>query len=202
MAAVLTQSLPAAPLDDRGPEIDNFGQINPNYYRGAQPDRAGFAVLKRLGVKTIINLRDDAMREESAWVLDSGMRYFNIPLTTSRPATAEQTAQFLKLVNDPANQPVYVHCQGGKHRAGEMTAIYRITNDGWTAAQAYREMQRYKFDSFPFHGSLKDYVYQYHDTFTQSRLAAKTAPSVTVPTGAVPGAAAVDASTTETARRQ
>ena len=55
-----------------------------------------------------------------------------------------------------------------------MTAIYRITNHSWTADQAYQEMKRYQFYSFPFQGSLRDYVYQYYDNFRQSLLAAKS----------------------------
>ena len=143
--------------------IDNFGRIDPGYYRGAQPDADGFRELRRLGIRTVIDLREDAVREEARWVRSAGMRYVNIPLSTSRPATAAETEHFLDLVNDPANQPVYVHCKGGKHRTGEMTAIYRITHDGWTADQAYREMKEYKFYAFPFQGPLRDYVYRYYD---------------------------------------
>jgi protein tyrosine/serine phosphatase len=75
------------------------------------------------------------------------MRYFNIPMKASRAATEEQTAYFLKLVNDPENWPVYVHCKGGRHRTGALTAVYRITRDGWTAEQAYDEMKRYDFNN-------------------------------------------------------
>jgi hypothetical protein len=101
------------------------------------------------------------------------MRYVNIPLSTSRPATASETEYFLRLVNDPANQPVFVHCKGGKHRTGEMTAIYRITHDSWTADQAYQEMKRYKFYSFPFQGPLKDYVYRYYDQYQHTSTLAR-----------------------------
>src|SRR5512135_3613642 len=104
------------------PDIDNFGQINENYYRGGQPDRAGFDALKRLGVKTIIDLQEDGKKEEPQWARDAGLRYFNIPLSSTRPATPAQTAYFLKLVADPGNWPVYVHCAGGRHRTGAMTA--------------------------------------------------------------------------------
>ncbi|HKS09373.1 MAG TPA: hypothetical protein VJS13_07480, partial [Pyrinomonadaceae bacterium] len=90
----------------------------------------------------------------------------NIPLSTKRAATGEQTQHFLQLVNDQANWPVYVHCKGGRHRTGEMTAIYRITNDGWTAAQAYEEMKKYDFeDSFFYPRSLKKYVFSYYERF-------------------------------------
>jgi protein tyrosine phosphatase (PTP) superfamily phosphohydrolase (DUF442 family) len=169
----ITQPIQAGSKNSFAAEIDNFGQINPNYYRGAQPDVDGYGQLKQLGVKAVINLRDDPMAEEAGWAADHGMQYFNIPLSTNKPATAEETKHFLALVNDSQNWPVYVHCQGGKHRAGEMTAIYRIAHDSWTADQAYKEMKQYKFYSFPFQGSLRDYVYHYYDDFKRSLMAAK-----------------------------
>ena len=57
------------------------------------------------------------------------MTYFQIPMTTRVAPTAAQLTQFLNIVNDPASQPVYVHCVGGRHRTGVMTAAYRITHD-------------------------------------------------------------------------
>ncbi len=152
-------------------DIENFGQINERYYRGAQPDQEGFAQLKSLGVKTVIDLREDNKPEAAGWVRGLGMQYFNIPLSSRRPATDEQTAYFLKLVNDPNNWPVYVHCAGGRHRTGEMTAIYRITNDGWMADQAYQEMKKYKWYSTGGHGPLKDYVYDYYERNAPSLVA-------------------------------
>jgi protein tyrosine phosphatase (PTP) superfamily phosphohydrolase (DUF442 family) len=145
--------------------ITNFGQINENYFRGAQPNQEGFHRLARLGVKTIVDLQEKGKEEEPGWVQSAGMKYFCIPLSGNHPATDAQTAQFLQLVNDPANWPVYVHCAAGRHRTGEMTGIYRITHDTWTADQAYQEMQKYGYYSFPFHGSLKTYVYAYYDTY-------------------------------------
>jgi protein tyrosine/serine phosphatase len=48
-------------------------------------------------------------------------------------------------VDDPANQPVYVHCVGGRHRTGVMTAIYRMIDDKWTPDRAFQEMKSYKY---------------------------------------------------------
>jgi protein tyrosine/serine phosphatase len=54
--------------------------------------------------------------------------------------------------------------QGGRHRTGEMTAIYRITHDGWAAEKAYDEMKKYDFeDSFFYPRSLKKYVFSYYE---------------------------------------
>jgi protein tyrosine/serine phosphatase len=145
--------------------IENFGQVNENYYRGSQPFAEDFDQLKRLGIKTVIDLRKDSERDAPEWARSAGMQYFNIPMKPSRPATQEQTDYFLKLVNDPNNWPVYVHCKGGRHRTGALTAIYRITHDGWTADQAYEEMKKYDFNSGFFGGptAQKKYVYSFYE---------------------------------------
>src|SRR5437868_5672792 len=152
--------------------IDNFGRINENYYRGAQPKDQDYPDLAALGVKTVIDLTDDGRADEPGLVKRAGMKFYRIPLTTSeRPSNAAVT-EFLKLVNDPANQPVYVHCQGGRHRTGVMTAVYRMTHDAWTADQAYSEMKQYRFEGFPGHPTLKHFVYDYFTEFNRAHSAA------------------------------
>lgn len=141
--------------------IDNFGQINENYYRGAQPEGQDYEDLAALGIRTVIDLTRDGRADEAAMVKRAGMRFVRIPLTTTARPSEQAVADFLKIVTDPASQPVYVHCQGGRHRTGTMTAVYRMTVDGWTADQAYAEMQRYKFEGFPGHPELKSFVYAY-----------------------------------------
>jgi protein tyrosine/serine phosphatase len=158
-ASVQAATTPAAISNIR---IDNFGQINQNYFRGAQPESGDYPDLAALGVKTVIDLTRDGRRDERAFVEAAGMKFFRIPMTTSdRPADAA-VAQFLQIVNDPANQPVYVHCQGGRHRTGVMTAVYRMTQDGWDADRAYDEMKAYRFEGFPGHPQLKKFVYDYY----------------------------------------
>jgi protein tyrosine/serine phosphatase len=151
--------------------IKNFGRINDNYYRGAQPETRDYRDLAALGVKTVVDLTRDGRSDERLLVERAGMKFYRIPLTTSdRPAQSAVT-QFLNLVNDPAHQPIYVHCQGGRHRTGVMTAVYRMTEDGWTADRAYEEMKRYKFEGFPGHPALKKFVYDYYAQLGRSRAA-------------------------------
>ena len=142
--------------------IDNFGRISDTYYRGAQPEGDDYAALAALGVKTVINLTsDDALAEEPGMVADAGMKYVAIPMTTRVPPTAAQLTRFLEVVNDPASQPVYVHCVGGKHRTGVMTAVYRMTQDAWTPDKAFGEMKDYKFGADFLHPEFKKFVYGY-----------------------------------------
>ena len=143
-------------------QIDNFGRVDSTYYRGAQPRGRDYSDLNALGVKTMIDLTsDDVDPAEKGMAEQAGMRYVQIPMTTHEPPTAAQLAEFLRVVNDPASQPVYVHCVGGRHRTGVMTAAYRITHEGWTADQAFQEMKRFKFGSDFLHPEFKEFVYGY-----------------------------------------
>jgi protein tyrosine/serine phosphatase len=94
------------------------------------------------------------------------MTYLQIPMTTRTPPTSEALAQFLAVVNDSASGPVYVHCVGGKHRTGVMTAAYRMTKDAWTADQAFREMKQYKFGADFLHPEFKKFVYAFRPSTT------------------------------------
>jgi tyrosine-protein phosphatase SIW14 len=141
--------------------IDNFGKVNDHYFRGAQPDGSDYADLATLGVKTVIDLQRDGRADEQGMVERAGMKFYRIPMTTTDRPAESAIAQFLKIVNDPANQPVFVHCQGGRHRTGTMTAVYRETMDGWTAARAYQEMRQFNFEGFPGHPVLKQFVFDY-----------------------------------------
>lgn len=165
------QGVPSAAQSSTAPiSIANFGKVDDNYYRGSQPTANQFGDLKRLGIRTVIDLRKDQVDEASHWARAAGLEYVNIPLTTKRAATEEQTAEFLKLVNDPDKWPVFVHCKGGRHRTGQMTAVYRITHDGWTADQAYQEMKKYDFeDSWFYPRPLKKYVFSYYERFTSQK---------------------------------
>jgi tyrosine-protein phosphatase SIW14 len=147
--------------------IKNFGRVNETYYRGSQPKRQDMQQLKRLGIKTVIDLREDKEVQASEWASGEGLQYFNIEMKPSRAATEEQTAYFMSLVNNPANWPVYVHCKGGRHRTGALTAAYRIAHDGWTADQAFEEMKKYDFDHGFFGGpsAQKKFVFWYYQRY-------------------------------------
>ena len=139
--------------------IDNFGQVDAGYYRGAQPVGRDYANLAALGVKTVIDLQRDGDPNEKAHVERAGMTFYRIPMTTREVPTSDQIDQFLRLVSDEA--PVYVHCAGGRHRTGVMSAIYRMEKDGWNADRAFAEMKRYKFGLDFLHPEFKQFVYTY-----------------------------------------
>ena len=145
-----------------GIRIDNFGQVDATYYRGAQPKGHDYEDLARLGVKTLISLTsNDADPTEEAMAKRTGLKYFAIPMTTRVAPSATQLEQFLKILADPVYLPVYVHCVGGRHRTGVMTTAYRMTHDGWTADRAFGEMKQYGFGADFLHPEFKAFVLGY-----------------------------------------
>src|SRR5262249_26471512 len=127
------------------------------------------------GVKTIVDLTsDDTDPAEADLTSHAGMTYVHIPMTTHTVPTTAQLDQFLKIVNDPASQPVYVHCVGGRHRTGVMTAAYRMSHDGWTAERAFSEMKHYKFGADFLHSEFKSFVYGYQPPAATATAAAAT----------------------------
>jgi tyrosine-protein phosphatase SIW14 len=155
-------------------DIKNFGCVNETLYRGAQPKDRDFADLAAMGVKTVIDLQKGGMEREQALVEAQGMKFYRIGMSDKGQPAPEQVELFLKIVNDPAHQPVFVHCAGGRHRTGAMNAVYRMTHDGWTADQAFQEMKQYDFDYGMGHGPLKHYVYDYYSHIEQKGVVVKS----------------------------
>jgi tyrosine-protein phosphatase SIW14 len=155
------RATPSAAIAAAGIDIDNFGQISDTYYRGAQPKGDDFKALAKLGIKLMIDLAAEGDSAEAANAKAAGMQFVRIPMSTHQPPSPAVIAHFLSLVNDPANQPVYVHCMGGRHRTGVMTAIYRMTEDAWPGARAFQEMKEYKFGADFLHPEFKEFVLKY-----------------------------------------
>ncbi|HKP13351.1 MAG TPA: tyrosine-protein phosphatase [Blastocatellia bacterium] len=141
--------------------IKNFGQMDERFYRGAQPSETDIKDLAALGVKTVIDLRDDPTSYEKQAVEAAGMHYVNIPMSDTHYPKEEQVQQFLKLATDPATGAFYVHCAGGRHRTGVAGAVYRMTVYGWDYDRTYGEMKDYDFYTRWGHGPMKDYVQDY-----------------------------------------
>jgi protein tyrosine phosphatase (PTP) superfamily phosphohydrolase (DUF442 family) len=148
--------------DNVAVDIENFGKVNDHFYRGAQPKGRNYKQLAALGIKTIVDLREDAEDDARSATEQSGMRYINLAMKEKSYPQADTATRFLQIVNDEANWPVFVHCAGGRHRTGVMTAVYRMSVDGWGIDRTYQEMKRYDFSTSWGHGCYKDYVYDYY----------------------------------------
>lgn len=135
--------------------VPNLYRISAELYRSDQPSPQGMENLKALGIKTIINLRSfhsdrDEMRQ-------TGLDYEHIYMKPWHPEE-EEAVRFLKIVTDPKRTPVLVHCQRGADRTGTMIAVYRIAVQGWSKAEAIREMTQGGFGFHQTWGNLPRWI--------------------------------------------
>lgn len=138
-----------APLTRASQLIPRLKLVAPGLIRGGQPSLEGLRQLQLAGVKTIINLRYEKERlsNEEQMVKQLGMQYVSLPMNGLIEPSPAAIVQFLRIVRNPANQPVFVHCLHGQDRTGAMIGIYHIDVDGWDAATAYTDMLKNGFHS-------------------------------------------------------
>lgn len=137
----LLSALPVAAQESQS--IRNFVRINENFCTGGQPRLEHLQALKNDGVKAVINLRtpgEHRAAEEEAKAKEVGLRYFNIPVVFADPKD-EQVTEFLKITDDPANRPVFIHCTAAI-RVGAFWLIRRVLRDGWTFEDAEKEAEK------------------------------------------------------------
>jgi tyrosine-protein phosphatase SIW14 len=151
---------PPAEIPSNG-NIPRFSMVADGLYRGGQPTEKGFQLLKQRGIKTVINLRMEY--DEAGVVQKYGMNYVQIPIDEVRPWSQipqAAVAKYFEVVNNPANYPIFVHCQRGADRTGVITAFYRMAIQGWDAKKAYSEAR--DIGMRWWYAGLKTQLYDFH----------------------------------------
>ena len=149
----------AGAQDEDPPGVRNYTRVDATVAcAGATPPGA-MADLKRLGFTSVINFR--TAQEEGADIeasqtaaADAGLKYFHIPFRAPSPEIAQE---FLGVVADTSNQPVYIHC-GSANRVGAMWFIKRVKQDGWNEARAMEEAETIGLRSEALKEFARDYV--------------------------------------------
>src|SRR2546425_12339464 len=69
-------------------------------------------------------------------------RVLRIPISGNPPAdppSDQQAEEFLRVIQDPNNAPVHMHCNAGRDRTAMMAALARYSIDGWPMEKALEE---------------------------------------------------------------
>jgi len=135
--------------------VPNLYRISNELYRGDQPSPQGMQNLKKLGLKTIINLR--SFHSDRHEIGETGLAYEHIYMKAWHPEE-EDVVRFLKIIADPRRAPFLIHCQHGADRTGTMVAVYRIAVQGWSKDEAIREMTEGGFGFHPIWGNLPKWI--------------------------------------------
>jgi uncharacterized protein (TIGR01244 family) len=140
--------------------IVNFTRVDAAVACGGATEPSALEALAGQGFASVVNLRlaeEPGVAQEAGVVAASGMAYHHLPMHPNAPEPAT-VDQFLEIVADPANQPVYIHCASAS-RVGAVWAIKRVVQDGWSREQAVGEARAIGLRS----PVLLDFVHRYLD---------------------------------------
>jgi len=134
--------------------IPNFYRVEPDLYRSARPQSAGFHELQALGVKTVLDVESPG---DDGAAHGSSLKLFHVPMNAFG-LQDDLVLKALRIMADPANRPMVVHCQHGADRTGAMVALYRMVVQGWTREDALREMNDGGYHHSSWFRNLDRYV--------------------------------------------
>lgn len=116
-------------------------KLSADLYRSGQPDDDGFATLERLGLQSVLNLREYHDDEDEAE--DTKLKLYRIKLAAGKITRDDLMACLL--VIDKAPKPILIHCWHGSDRTGVVCAAYRIVMQDWTPEKAVAEFTEDRF---------------------------------------------------------
>lgn len=166
--------------------VGNFQKVDEHVYRGAQPTAEGFGNLSKLGIKTVIDLREpgDRSKWEQQVVAAAGMRYVSVPMRGMATPSNESMIKVLGLMEDSNSGPVFVHCRRGADRTGGVIACYRVEHDKWKSDRAIAEARAMGMHWFEI--AIQNYVRKYQPRDLAALAAKSLDASATVPAAIKP----------------
>lgn len=123
-----------------GPEticgIDNFGWAEENVLaRGRQPNLTELECLRdNQGIRAVINFRQEN-NTSSLLAQSLGLDYQRIPVVDDEAPFPAQVSEFFSFVVEQRakSNPIFIHCAGGRGRAGTFDALYLMwRSQEWT----------------------------------------------------------------------
>ena len=143
----------ATPIQMQG--VGNFYKITEYLYRSEQPTEEGMKNLKKMGIKTVINLRafhSDLDKTKKAGLLNEKLS------VKAWHIEDEDVIRVLRIIRKRENGPFLMHCWRGADRLGVICAMFRIVEQGWTKDEAIQEMVKGGYGFNAAWGNIIEYV--------------------------------------------
>lgn len=146
-------------------------------YRSAWVDSDVFAeLIPRYHVKTVVNLcypgeMGDRNVAQHAAVEGAGAKLIDLPFPPNDTWDLDypSVAEMERILDDPANYPIWIHCQHGRERTVKALAMYDIRERHLTAKDSLQRMPLFGMEH-PWHVVVFAHNYE---TLQQEQLAAK-----------------------------
>lgn len=147
--------------------IDNFHSVESGkLYRSKQLSSKNLnRYIKKLGIKTIINLRGKNKDqkwwcEEKEAAKKNNLLFCNIAMNSNTNPTPEQIKKLFHLYQK-APKPILIHCHSGIDRSGEAAALWVLNQQNKNKKEALKQLSlRYGYLKW-FHPTKKKFIKNY-----------------------------------------
>jgi protein tyrosine/serine phosphatase len=116
----------------------NLHRVTPTFYRGEQFKKNEVPELQKLGIRTVVNLRNN--HSDAAGLAGSGIKEIRVRINTWDIADRHVIAALAAIRRAEAAGPVLLHCQHGADRTGLVSVMYRIVFQDWSREAALDEL--------------------------------------------------------------
>ncbi|GEQ67389.1 hypothetical protein JCM33374_g1053 [Metschnikowia sp. JCM 33374] len=126
---------------------ENFAPVIDQIYRSSFPQTQNYGFLKKLKLKSVLCLiPEEYPQAQSEFFEKEGIRLFQLGMSGNKEPfvkiSSELITKAMKIVIDPANQPILIHCNRGKHRTGCLVGVLRRLQ-GWSLTIIFDEYRKF-----------------------------------------------------------
>jgi tyrosine-protein phosphatase SIW14 len=148
------------------------------YRSGSMSLSALARTLDEYRIRTVVSFRptkserdqtpEVAEIEEEAYCRKLGINYFRLEPkiwdsedSKIPPPVQVNVDALLKIMDDPNNRPILVHCFAGVHRTGAYCAIFRMEYHNWSSAEALSELEKLGYANLGKEDDVRGYLQNY-----------------------------------------
>ncbi|CAI4756127.1 ADE_G0046110.mRNA.1.CDS.1 [Saccharomyces cerevisiae] len=154
---------------------ENFSHVVGEIYRSSFPRQENFSFLhERLKLKSILVLIPEEYPQENLNFLKlTGIKLYQVGMSGNKEPfvniPSHLLTKALEIVLNPANQPILIHCNRGKHRTGCLIGCIRKLQN-WSLTMIFDEYRRF---AFPKARALDQQFIEMYDDDEIKRIASK-----------------------------
>lgn len=123
--------------------IPNLKQVAPGVYRGGQPTVEGWEWLRAKGITWDLKLNEWSECPEPWLFTNASPMWIDYePISLGQQLFGVEDYQMDSILQSLIDRPsnLYIHCEHGQDRTGLVCAMYRVRIQGWSKADAEKEM--------------------------------------------------------------
>lgn len=126
---------------------ENFAPVINNIYRSSFPQEPNFSFLKTLKLKSVLCLiPEEYPSSQEEFFRKEGIQLFHLGMAGNKEPfviiSSELITEAIKIVINPANQPILIHCNRGKHRTGCLVGVLRRLQK-WSLTIIFDEYRKF-----------------------------------------------------------